>query len=297
VALYEYGQSPIPASEGHLRMLSQFTGDLDKISEELFRLSTNGGDEFSGAVIESAVNNLQWSGTDDDLKIIFIAGNEPFTQGPVHYPNAINNAGSKNIIINTIHCGDHQVGINDHWEAGALIGRGDYFSIDHNDQIAYIDTPFDQEISQLNLKLNGTYIPYGSQGHHGIMRQQTEDTNAAVHRKGSINRSLAKSSQYYSNSGWDLVDAINKDGKKLESFEKSELPEYMQKMSKAERKKHVDAMILERKSIQKKMAELKKKRASYLAAEAVRQNADKTTLEQAMLDSLRKQAKARGYIL
>ncbi len=48
VALYEYGKSSLPADEGYLRMIVPFTMDLDKISEELFALKTNGGSEYCG---------------------------------------------------------------------------------------------------------------------------------------------------------------------------------------------------------------------------------------------------------
>ena len=51
VALYEYGKQSIPADEGYLRNIVPFTQDLDKISDELFKLKTNGGDEYCGKVI------------------------------------------------------------------------------------------------------------------------------------------------------------------------------------------------------------------------------------------------------
>ncbi len=38
VALYEYGKDAIPAQEGHLRNIVPFTQDLDRISDELFKL-------------------------------------------------------------------------------------------------------------------------------------------------------------------------------------------------------------------------------------------------------------------
>ena len=38
VALYEYGKSSIPASEGYLKMIVPLTADLDRVSEGLFSL-------------------------------------------------------------------------------------------------------------------------------------------------------------------------------------------------------------------------------------------------------------------
>ncbi|MCK4943670.1 MAG: VWA domain-containing protein, partial [Candidatus Aminicenantes bacterium] len=78
VGLYEYGKSTIPASEGYLRMLVPLSEDLDRISEELFKLKTNGGQEYCGKVIRAATRGLQWSQNNSDYKVVFIAGNEPF---------------------------------------------------------------------------------------------------------------------------------------------------------------------------------------------------------------------------
>ncbi len=66
-------------------MVSNLTTDLDAISADLFALTTNGGSEYCGMVIDRAVSKLSWSKSNDVLKIIYIAGNEPFTQGPLSY--------------------------------------------------------------------------------------------------------------------------------------------------------------------------------------------------------------------
>jgi hypothetical protein len=50
-------------------------------------------------VIQVAVEKLKWSGRQDDLKVIFIAGNEPFTQGPVDYHKSCKAAVSRGITV------------------------------------------------------------------------------------------------------------------------------------------------------------------------------------------------------
>lgn len=102
VALYEYGKSSIPASEGYMRMIVPLSEDLDQISDELFKLRTNGGSEYCGEVIRKSVSNLKWNRKNNVLKVIFIAGNEPFTQGRVDYRISCKSAISKGIIVNTI---------------------------------------------------------------------------------------------------------------------------------------------------------------------------------------------------
>jgi hypothetical protein len=47
VGLFEYGKSSLPKYEGYLQMLSPLTSDLDTVSEALFTLRTDGGDEYA----------------------------------------------------------------------------------------------------------------------------------------------------------------------------------------------------------------------------------------------------------
>ena len=110
VALYEYGKDSLSQNSGWIRQIQPLTQDLDKISEELFALKTNGGQEYCGWVIKDAVNELAWSPRSDVYKVIFIAGNEPFTQGPVNYAESCKAAITKGIIVNTIHCGGEMEG-------------------------------------------------------------------------------------------------------------------------------------------------------------------------------------------
>jgi hypothetical protein len=118
VALFEFGNTGLPASEGYIRQVVPLTDDLDKLSESLFALRTNGGDEYCGQVINEAVKRLDWSKEPNGYKAIFIAGNEPFTQGTVDYRKSCKRAIERGIVVNTIHCGNSQEGIKDHWQNG-----------------------------------------------------------------------------------------------------------------------------------------------------------------------------------
>ncbi|MCA9068056.1 MAG: VWA domain-containing protein, partial [Planctomycetaceae bacterium] len=109
VALYKY-------ANGKPEQLVEFTDDLDKVSELLFATRIEGGSEYCGQVIQAAVDDLDWSKDEADLKCIFIAGNEPFTQGPVDYKGACKNAIAKGITVSTIFCGNETQGINGKWQ-------------------------------------------------------------------------------------------------------------------------------------------------------------------------------------
>src|SRR6478609_9391336 len=134
VALFEYGVSDLGKDAGYIRKLSDLTDDLDKLSEQLFSISTrtSGSEEYCGMVINDAVEKLGWDKSSKTYKAVFIAGNEPFTQGPVEYQSACKAAITKGIIVNTIHCGSDADGVNGKWKDGAALADGKYLLIDHN---------------------------------------------------------------------------------------------------------------------------------------------------------------------
>ena len=295
VGLYEYGKDSIPKSEGYLRMIVPLSEDLDRISEELFKLRTNGGSEYCGKVIQSASDELQWNKSNKEFKVIFIAGNEPFTQGSVDYKTACKAAISKGIIVNTIFCGNHETGIRTFWKDGADLADGKYMNIDQNQKLVHISAPQDKEIVELGRELNKTYIAYGKGGSKKKERQKAQDKNAmAVSEEVMVQRAAAKSTQQYKNVAWDLVDA-EKEGKvKVEDMKDEDLPEEMKKMSKEERKAYVEKKQKKRAEIQAKIQQLKKERDKYAAAKRKKMAGD-NTLDSAMISAIKEQAKTNKY--
>ena len=132
IALYEYGNSNLSQYDGYTRKILEFTQDLDDVSKALFSLTTNGGSEYCGTVVQTAVTNLEWENEDETLKLIFIAGNEPYTQGQINYVDASQNAKEHDITVNTMFCGSYNHGVSSYWRDGALLTGGDYMAIDHN---------------------------------------------------------------------------------------------------------------------------------------------------------------------
>lgn len=296
IALYEYGKSALPAGEGFIRMIVPLTTDLDRISEELFALTTNGGEEYAGQVIQTAASSLAWSENKADLKLMFIAGNEPFTQGNVDYRDAIRFAGTKGIMVNTIFCGTRSEGVATGWQAGAMIADGRFLSIDHNTAVVHVAAPQDDEIARLGVEINETYIPYGHLGASSYARQQAQDSNASASVGGMMQRGAAKASAAYSNSGWDLVDAQKDGAAKLGELAPGQLPENMQKMSVAEREAYVKGKADKRAAIQKRIATLNGERARYVEAEMKKtQGGAANTLDAAMIAAVRDQATKNGF--
>jgi hypothetical protein len=265
VALYEYGNSRLSKESGYIRQVLPLTTDLDKVSQELFALTTNGGDEYCGFVIDNASYDLNWTSSEDDLKVVFIAGNEPFTQGPVDYTQSVKAAITKGIVVNTIYCGTEQEGIRGKWKDGALLADGSYMFIDQNIAAVYVEAPQDRRLAELGERLNETYIGFGAKGQAGAMNQAAQDANAresSIH--SAVNRAIFKSASQYSNAAWDLVDALDRGTIKLSGIDKNDLPENMQKMTPAEQLAYIDGKRLDRKRIQDEINSLNHERKAYL---------------------------------
>lgn len=295
VALYHYGNDTLPSSEGFNRMLNELTTDLDLMSENLFSIKTKGGQEYAGWVIDSAIKQLKWSDASNDFKVIFIAGNEPFSQGNVEWQKAIDFATSKDVTVNTIYCGNSETEESNLWATAANEGKGSYFNLNQNKKIVTISTPYDEEIARLNRELNNTYIPYGVQGEARLELQQQQDTNAfSSNSSAGLNRALSKVSGNYRNSNWDLVDAVTDDKVNLDEIDKSNLPDNLRSLPTSKIRENVEEMAKKRAEIKAKIAELSKKRAEYIATNTPKEDVD-NTLDTLMISALYKQLEAKGF--
>lgn len=296
VALFEYGKSTLPGSEGYIRMIQPLSSDLDKISEELFSLKTNGGDEYCGWVIREAVQRLGWSTSPDVYRAIFIAGNEPFTQGAVHYAEACKAAASKGIIVNTIHCGSMDEGVKTKWKDGAMLADGKFMTIDQNQSVVHFEAPQDAEIVRLSAELNKTYVAFGRAGRESERRQELQDANAfsLAPQGAALNRAVAKASANYRNANWDLVDAVKEKKVSLEEIKQEDLPDGLKALSADGRQAHLAKKAAEREAIQKKINELNSERSKFVA-EKMKTVTTTNTLDSAITSAIREQAAKRNY--
>ncbi len=295
IALYEYGNDGLPMREGYIRLVTPFTNDLDLISEKLFALKTDGVSEYCGQVIGVSLKQLDWGDKREDLRMIFIAGNEPFDQGNVSYHEVCKSAKQNDIIVNTIFCGNFREGVNTHWKDGAYIGGGEYMNIDQDCRYVYIPSPYDDRILHLNNKLNDTYISYGKKGLAYKTRQEMQDQNAKEMSNGSaIQRTASKSSMKYTNTDWDLVDAYEADSEFVVDLEISDLPEEMKNMSDSEKREYIESKQTERAKIKKEINELSEKRNKFVSEEQAKSSTE-NMLDQAIIEAVKKQALAKNY--
>ena len=300
VALFEYGNSNLPATEGYIRQVVQLTDDLDALSAALFALRTRGGDEYCGQVIDEAVTRLAWSSEPNSYKAIFIAGNEPFTQGPVDYHSSCKRAIENGIVVNTIHCGSYHAGVTGQWQDGAKLAEGEYFNINQDRAVVHIDCPQDTIIIRLNAELNKTYLWYGKKEarRRYAENQLAQDANAAESSAGAlVGRAIAKAGGAYRNVRRDLVDTLADDAKALDKIQEAELPGVLKKMQLSDRKAHVERLAETRQQLQQRIATLKQQRDTYLAKQrpVEADNPGEATLGDAVVMAIQKQLRKSGF--
>jgi hypothetical protein len=296
IALFEYGNSGLDVGKGYIRLVHPLGTDLDGLSEKLFELKTNGGDEYCGWVIKTALADISWSAEADDLRIIVIAGNEPFTQGPVDFRSSCGTAADRGIIVNTIHCGDYDTGVNTRWKTGADLGKGKYMIIDTDKKVVHISTPYDARIIECNERLNRTYVGYGHEGESKKDRQVAQDRNAQSYGAANMaKRAAAKSKTAYKNEDWDLVDAAAADEKFVEKLDDDALPAEWKGKSKAQIAQEIERLKAEREAVRRELADLEKQMAAYIAEETKKQGDSETTLDNVLIQTVVEQAQAKGF--
>lgn len=298
IALYEYGNSTLSSNDKYIRKLNGFTTDLDMISSSLFALTTNGGKEYCGSVISNSLTELEWSEYSEDIRLIYIAGNEMFNQGPDDYIKVLNNAETMDVFVNTIYCGPYQKGVEELWLSGAEAGRGKYLNINSDKKIKHIATPYDDTIRRLNNKLNKTYVSYGNRGEARKEIQLKQDDNAAAMTPSSaVERTVSKSGANYKNKNWDLVDYVGDNEEKITKISKDQLPEEMKDNTPEENIAYLKKKAAERKVIQQRIQHLGEKRAEFLSVKTKEVENQEDDFGRAIVKSIKSFAITKNYKL
>jgi Mg-chelatase subunit ChlD len=277
------------------------TDDIDAIYGHLREFQAGGGGDAPESVNEAlaeAIHKMPWSGDSKVLKIIFLVGDAPphmdYPNGP-KYPDLCWEAAKKELIINTIQCGE-MAETKPIWQEIAKLSEGSYVGISQSGNVAVISTPMDKELSRLNERIGTTLIPYGD-----------SKLQAEVHAKYAVAASapvsaMADRLSYNSKTGkavqgrGELVDALNNNTLKLDEIDQKQLPTELQKLDHSELQKRIAKTRDERADLQKQIVEVSKKREAYIQSENKRLAAEGKgdAFDQKVAETLRVQAAKKG---
>ena len=299
VALLSYGNDGHNPENGWVKVETPFTEDLDTVSQMLFGLTTNGGTELVGRVVQTSLQELDWHPSAGTLRMIFVAGNESADQDEQVAARTIcKEATERGIDVNSIYCvyGDDDSEVRPGWRELARLGNGEFAMIDQNNGTVVIATPYDQTLIKLSGELNETYIPFGAAGKAGCANQAAQDANAVqLNSANAASRAATKAGKLYS-CWWDLVDATRNGQVDLAKVDEKDLPEDMRALTYEQRVAKVDAMQKRRTKLQSQINELDQLRQPLLTKELARQATTNVgSFDLAIRSAIRTKAEAKGF--
>ncbi len=299
VGLLTYGSPTLStAAQGWVVRQIDLSDDLDRVYAKMMAMTTDGGEEYVGWVLNDAVRSMSWSSDPRALRMIFVAGNESADQAVerFNFRGVAEQARSRGVIINSIYCGAHPQGVAEQWDKVAIHGGGTYTAIDMQRGTVQIPTPFDPILLKLDAELNATYIPYGRHGDEGLANQAAQDINASrLGGQSRASRAAAKATGLYRNTAWDLVDAAEQNDFDLGQIQTEDLPPNMRSMTVAERRAYLENMRATRDRLRGQIGSINAERDRFLREKRSSAQPGQATLDDAMRQTIRKQAKTKGF--
>jgi hypothetical protein len=270
--------------------------DLDGVYEDLMSFNADGGGDTPEHVnwaLHDAVHAVSWSDDRDTLKLIFLVGDCPphmdYDDG-YDYRTICEEAVKRDIIINTVQCGDYPE-TSRVWRKIAKLGEGEYAAVAQEGGMTLIETPFDEELAMLNGMLEDTVVAFGS----SARRMEYEERKESVKKMApaaAAERAAYKSTDAGSGA-YDLIDALNEGSVELEDLKDRQLPSEMRGMTKKERLDYLKKKEEERAKLRNRIAELSERRASYIG-EKLADGAEDDSFDEVVQRFIEEQAEEKG---
>ena len=259
--------------DAYVTKIIDLTDDLDRIFSELQTFSADGGGDGPESVnqaLDDAVNKISWSSGDAAaVKFIFLVGDAPphmDYQDDVKFPQTCESAVRKNLIINTVQCGQMS-GTREVWQEIARRSEGSFVALEQSGGMVVTETPMDKEIADLSAKIGALAVPYGSAKQQQEVALKSSVAAAAPApvqaARGAYN---AKDNRAIQGRG-DLVADVADGSVALDKLQEEDLPPAMKTMPAAERKAYLEKQSAERQKLTEQVNELAKRRDAYLAEE------------------------------
>ena len=251
------------------------TTDIQDLYANLLELRARGGGDWPESVNEAlhvAVTKLTWTEGPLVCRIIFLVGDAPphmdYAQD-TKYPEVLRLAFDRDITVNAVQAGSAR-DTERVWREIAQRGDGRYIPIPQDGgKVVIIETPWDIEIIELQGRINGTVIPYGSRAQRSSVERKTRQHAAAPapvasEMAGYLSKSAARIGAAVTGGG-DLVADVSAGRQRLDAVQDDDLPDTLRGMSANERRGLIDQQMAARKALSERMAELVKKRDRYVA--------------------------------
>jgi hypothetical protein len=246
------------------------TDDLDSIYTKLMGFTADeGGDEPESVnqALYDAVHKVAWSKDKKTLRMIFLVGDAPPHMDypdDVKYPETCKEALKRDIIINTVLCGD-SASAKEHWLKICRATEGSFVQIDAGGgPVVAVATPFDKELAEINAKISDTTLVWGR------VEVQAENKDASKKGKELGVVAAAERAGFYARNGdggvaYCLINGIKEGKVKLEDLKKDELPDQLKGKSLEEQRAYIKNVEKEREVLTQRVLVLDQRRNEFIA--------------------------------
>jgi len=259
----------------YVTMVTKLSDDLDAVYASLIQFQANGGGDGPESVnqaLHEAVTKTGWSHDAAIYRVIFLVGDAPphmDYQDDVKYVRICRAAAEKNIIINTIQCGN-MGDTTPVWQKIARLAEGEYFKVAQSGSAVLYDTPYDKEIAGLSRELDQTRIFYGSASYMEEMEEKKDTSEklyeaaapSAVAKRAIFNSSKSGNKNFLG--AQELIHDLENNAIKISEIKTDELPAELQEMEQDDLEIHVRNQGKKRKQLQSELENLAQKRQAFI---------------------------------
>jgi len=241
------------------------TNDIDAVYANLQQFRADGGGDTPESVnqaLHEAVTKISWSQDRKVLKIIFLVGDSPPHMdyaNDVKYPEVCQEAMKRDLIINTVQCGNN-ADTTVVWKKISELSEGSFAAIAQTGGMVAIATPMDAELADLNRKLGATLIGYGGERERRLVVAKQHAAEAAPAAVAADRLSFNARSGVAVQGGGELLDSLASGTVTMESVKKDQLPAELQTLDRVALKTEIEKKLKERVALQQRVAQVSQKR-------------------------------------
>jgi Mg-chelatase subunit ChlD len=254
----------------------QHTTSIDSIYTELLDMEASGGGDSPESVNQAlweAVNDLKWSESPNTYRSVFVVGDCPphMDYNEQRYEQSCELAIKKRITINTIKLGNSCRDAIPHFQKMAEATNGTYLHLDQNASDQIINTPYDDSIRKVSIKIDESRLYYGSKVEKEAMNSKKEMA-LELYDKASSNAAASRAKYNMSESGKkniygrkELIEDLKANKIALQDLKAEELPDELKDLSPEAQKIEILRLKKERSRLESELLRLSKKRDAFIS--------------------------------
>lgn len=279
-------------SDDYITKTFDLTADINGVYGHLLEFEADGGGDRPESVnraLNEAVTKFQWTQGENVLRMVFLVGDSPpqnyDDEKDIAYDRSCEIAQEREIVVSTVLAGGAQDtrGI---WKAIASLCDGEFMEIPQDGGMQQVQTPFDDQLNQLQREISQTVVPYGLLETRGYIAKQQADNLAASEYVASdmaaVRMKAGKANRVVSGGvsradGGDLVEDVEDGRVDLATLDEDKLTDDLRALTVDERQALIAEKIATRATLNAQMAEIVAKRDAWLAeklAADAEENAD-----------------------